>query len=274
MSNLERPILKQDFDNLPREVYAGLGYETHRFADFIPVADDKDQYALRASITDIGLLEPIVLFEGAILDGRHRYKACQVVGVEPRFTDFEGDEEAALQFVLARNVARRQLSTIQKLTLREKLMPEIVRLKAAAQARMEAGTPASQGGGRVVEAVADMIGVGTTTIKQFDAVKRMAEESPEAADFMEEMLAGNIGVKAAYNAAKQVSTSDQLDSLAKQDTSKTDTMKQKAALASNIGKAHALLTNGDPHILTSDHVLRAQLGDLLDWIEEALDCVG
>ncbi len=271
MSNLERPILREDFDNMPTETYAGLGYATHRFADFIPVADDKDQYALRQSITDIGLLEPIVLFEGAILDGRHRYKACCVVGIEPRFTEFEGNEEQALQFVLAKNIARRQLSTVQKLTLREKLMPEIARLKVAAQARMEAGTAPSQGGGRVVEAVADMIGVGTTTIKQFDAVKRMAEDSPEADEFLQDMLAGKIGVEKAYKQAKAVTfDSDELDREAQKEAAKVDPAKQKAALESAIQKAYDLVINWDPFQARSlGYDTRDQIEELAVWFDDA-----
>jgi ParB-like chromosome segregation protein Spo0J len=274
VSDLERPILREDFDNLPREVYAGLGYATHRFADFIPVADDKDQYALRESIKTVGLLDEIVLFEGAILDGRHRYKACQVVGVEPRFREFDGDEEAALQFVLAKNVARRQLSTIQKLTLREKLMPEIERLRAKARANQAAGTSVqdrTEAVGRVADEVGKMIQVGKTTQHQFDAVRAIAAEHEEADTFLQDMLAGNIGVEKAYKAAKAVSISDQLDALAKQDTSKSDAMKQKAALAANIKKAHDLVINADPGILTPDFELNEKLFDLLEWLKEAYD---
>jgi hypothetical protein len=46
-----------------------------------------------------GLLMPIVLFEGMILDGWHRYLACLEKDVTPRFVDFEGDTTAALEYV-------------------------------------------------------------------------------------------------------------------------------------------------------------------------------
>jgi hypothetical protein len=46
---------------------------------------------LAASIKANGLLQPIVIdTEGAILDGRHRLKACQKADVKPRFETYKG----------------------------------------------------------------------------------------------------------------------------------------------------------------------------------------
>ena len=56
----------------------------------------------------------IVTFEGKILDGRHRYEAAVKVGVDPVFTEFEGDTEEAIYYVTSENVARRHLSNREK----------------------------------------------------------------------------------------------------------------------------------------------------------------
>lgn len=270
MSDLERPILKSDFDNMPRETYQGLGYPTHRFADFIPVADGADQFALRESIGAIGLIDPIMLFEGAILDGRHRYAACVKVGVEPRFVEFEGDEEAALSYVLAKNIARRNLTTVQKLNLRDKLTPEIERLRAKAAENQAGGASVSRDTKvDVLAQTAEMVGLGRATVARADAVKAMAEDNPEVQDFLEDMLAGNIGIKTAYDKAKQVSTSDALDALAKKDSSKVDTNKQRATLLGNINKAHDLLINWDPGLLEWNDAAADKLSELVDWCAEA-----
>lgn len=263
---IERPYLKEEHDSMPDEKYVGLGYATHRYADYIPVADDKDQFALRQSIQEIGLLEPIVLFEGAILDGRHRYKACTVTGVEPRFVEFEGDEEAALQFVLARNIARRQLTTIQKLNLREKLVPEITRLREAAQARMQSGTPSLPGGegGKVAEQIGQMVGLSKATVERADAVQRIAASTPEAEEFLTEMLAGNIGVKTAYEKARSVS--EDLDREAKAQAPPSAD-KQRAVLIANIQKAVDLLCGYDVGLLEGVYV--EALDELEVWVTSA-----
>jgi len=55
-----------------------------------------------------GLLQPIVLHEGRILDGRNRYRACQHAGVEPRFEEWDGESPTA--YVLSLNLHRRHLT--------------------------------------------------------------------------------------------------------------------------------------------------------------------
>lgn len=83
------------------------------------------EYAvLLADIKANGLLEPIVLLDGQILDGRNRYKACLEAGVEPRFIDYTGPLKPKA-FVDAKNDARRHLSLEERLKdVRDKLIEE------------------------------------------------------------------------------------------------------------------------------------------------------
>ena len=83
----------------------------------------KEEFAtLKARIKEQGLLEPLMLFEGKILDGRHRYKACQQLGISPEHSDFKGSQEEALAFALAKNAARRSLSVSQKALVAARLV--------------------------------------------------------------------------------------------------------------------------------------------------------
>jgi ParB-like chromosome segregation protein Spo0J len=54
----------------------------HSIADVFPLLEQGEFDALVADIQQYGLREPVVLFEGKILDGRNRYRASLQAGVE------------------------------------------------------------------------------------------------------------------------------------------------------------------------------------------------
>lgn len=53
--------------------------------------------------------EPIRTYEGKILDGRNRFRACQRASVAPRFEQFVGDDPIA--YVRSLNLCRRHLDS-------------------------------------------------------------------------------------------------------------------------------------------------------------------
>ncbi|HEY6734549.1 MAG TPA: ParB N-terminal domain-containing protein, partial [Roseiarcus sp.] len=68
----------------------------HPICLLIPSADDDELQDLTDDIRAHGLIAPIVLFEGMILDGRNRAAACERAGIAPRYVSFEGGREDAL----------------------------------------------------------------------------------------------------------------------------------------------------------------------------------
>ena len=57
--------------------------EFHPLANAFPLLEGAEFDELVASIRARGQLEKIIVFEDPILDGRNRYRACLVAGVEP-----------------------------------------------------------------------------------------------------------------------------------------------------------------------------------------------
>jgi len=88
-------------------------YEFHPYASIVPMLGQVELNALAADIQGHGLRHPIVLLDGKILDGRNRYRACRLVGVEPEFQDFNGAGDP-IAFIVSENLCRRHLTASQK----------------------------------------------------------------------------------------------------------------------------------------------------------------
>ena len=84
--------------------------EPHPICLLMPSADEDELQNLADDIRSHGLLDPIVLFEKRILDGRNRAAACESAGVAPRYVEFDGTREEALMFVVSHNLKRRHLT--------------------------------------------------------------------------------------------------------------------------------------------------------------------
>ncbi len=91
----------------------------HPLAEIFPLLEGPEFDALVSDIAKQGQLEPIVLFEDKILDGRNRYRACVAAGVVPRFEPYGGDDPLGL--VVSRNVRRRHLDESQRALVAAKL---------------------------------------------------------------------------------------------------------------------------------------------------------
>jgi len=78
-----------------------------------PAMSDTELRELAQSIAEQGQLELITTMpDGTILDGRNRWLACELAGVEPVTVEYIGDDP--VRFVMAKNHHRRHLSKDEK----------------------------------------------------------------------------------------------------------------------------------------------------------------
>jgi ParB-like chromosome segregation protein Spo0J len=87
--------------------------EVHPVADLFPMLPDDELQELADDIRANGLQHPIVLDkDGVLIDGRNRWAACQIAGVDPKFTTINGQDPVA--YILSSNIARRHMNKGQR----------------------------------------------------------------------------------------------------------------------------------------------------------------
>ena len=100
-----------------------MNLSKHDLSSAFDTASKEDYQGIKDSIAKNGYDEhqPVILFEDRILDGYHRAKACDELGIEAPVRQFPGTDEEALDYVFKMNLDRRHL------TQRSKAMALIVR---------------------------------------------------------------------------------------------------------------------------------------------------
>lgn len=149
-----------------------MQYEPHEFCLAFPEMPLEQFRRLSEDIKVNGLLHEIVLYEGKILDGRHRYRACLEHGIEPTFTMYLGKDPAV--YVASENVTRRHLSASQLGVVGARLSAlEAERAKKRMEATLKKGDtlplpPRGGSGekGETAEIIGKKLGIGANTVQR------------------------------------------------------------------------------------------------------------
>jgi hypothetical protein len=77
-------------------------------------SEESEFEGLVSNLRIAGLLNPITMCEGKVLDGRNRVLGCKEAGVTPRFVDWDESGSSPAEWVVAQNSSRRNLTPSQK----------------------------------------------------------------------------------------------------------------------------------------------------------------
>lgn len=160
----------------------------HPVADLFPRMSAEDFAALREDIRAHGVLDPIWVWKGQVIDGRHRALACDEVGIKCPTREWEGIESDLVSFVLSLNLKRRHLDASQRAMV------------AAAIANLAEGRPKTPPIGGVsvsTEQAATMLNVGVRSVER--AKKVVESGAPELKEAVEQ---GKVSVAAAAEVAE------------------------------------------------------------------------
>lgn len=150
----------------------------HPAASLFPLLSGAELGALAADIREHGLIDPIVLICGAILDGRNRLAACELAGVEPRFREWDGTGSPT-SWVISVNLQRRHLTVTQRGVVGCASLPL---LAAEAKARQGERTDLQPPGNlapksrKATDEAAAAVGVSGRTVAKSAAIAKSAPD--------------------------------------------------------------------------------------------------
>ena len=118
---------------------------------------------------------PVVIWNGSILDGRHRYNAAELAGLDPSYTTFKGTEQEAWDYVSATNVdGTRHINNEEKQFFYVQRADALgVRTKGENQHTTNAGSPPS------AKDHAEALGVNARTVERWESERKEIAADPE-----------------------------------------------------------------------------------------------
>jgi len=116
------------------------------FKALIPPSSDEERAGLEAAIRADGCRDPLVTWNGVLIDGHNRHEICERLGIEYSTASIDLlDRDAALIWIIDNQRGRRNIAEIDRIALeheRDKI------LERKASAAMKSGKGADGSGGR------------------------------------------------------------------------------------------------------------------------------
>lgn len=167
------------------------------YASLVSELSPEEYESLKQSIMKNGLYLPIIVNQnGIILDGHHRYKACQALGIEPKtiVKEFEDKLDEHL-FVIDCNLIRRQLNSFQRTELALKSKPILEAIVKRNESLGGKGDRSLTPLGRVDDWIGRRAGVSRDTVRK---VKKILEEEIITDKIKEDLRSGKLSINEAY----------------------------------------------------------------------------
>jgi hypothetical protein len=174
------PVAANSNDNISTNTW-----DFHHLSEIFPEPSEEDQKALSEGIKKNGILVPIVIYEGKILDGRARYKAAIEHGVECPTVTYIGSDP--IGHVTALNVLRRHLTAGQRALIAARLAT----LPRGGVECLNSGIPTQ------VEAARTM-GVGRDAVQKAKVIVASGNT-----DIIDKLKSGKIPLDRAFNACNR-----------------------------------------------------------------------
>jgi site-specific DNA-methyltransferase (adenine-specific) len=94
----------------------------HPIADLLPMLSGLEWESFKADISKNGIRLPVVVYQGQILDGRNRWKACQELKIKCPTVEWSGPG-SVLDYIVSCNLERRHLNASQRAAFAVEALP-------------------------------------------------------------------------------------------------------------------------------------------------------
>lgn len=200
----------------------------NEFRDLIPPLSDDEFKQLEENLLRDGIRDPLVVWNGILIDGHNRYKIAQKHGLEFATTELHfADRNEALHWIITNQLGRRNLSAYDRSILALKLKPVIAAKAKERQAEyhgnqyesglseisrevqtsesvhQEQSTPKREN--RTDAQIAQAAGVSENTIRKVEKIEAQASPEIKAA-----LRTGDMSINQAFKAVKQAEKETQI----------------------------------------------------------------
>ena len=172
------------------------------FKNLIPALSVEEYAQLEANILEEGIREPIITWNGFIIDGHNRFSIAQRFDLEYKTTSkYFSSEESVKEWMILNQFGRRNLSNYQRSVLALEL-EEVFSKKAKEKERIRKTT--SQKSDESLEKVStkkELSKVASVSHDTISKVKKIQEKAPE--EVKAKLATGEVSINAAYKEIKK-----------------------------------------------------------------------
>lgn len=187
------------------------------FAALIPAPDAEELKWLEESIKKEGCTDPLIVWNGTIIDGHNRYNICTRLGIPFSYQEKEdlSDRNEVKAWIIERQLSRRNLTKYQKSKLALKYEPLLK--EQAKERQSEAGrnklpqiSAEAPDKRETRNKVADLAGVSRDTIARVKKIEAVADEETK-----QKLESGQLSINKAYNSLFGENTPDTVQIIGK-----------------------------------------------------------
>ena len=183
------------------------------FKNLIPALSAEEYAQLEANILEEGIREPIITWNGFIIDGHNRYSIAQRFDVEYRTTSKHfANKESVKEWMILNQFGRRNLSNYQRSVLAlelEEVFSKKAKEKQLSSLKKGTSVPQISAKREPIETRKELSKVASVSHDTISKVKKIQAKAPE--EVKAKLATGEVSINAAYKEIKKEEKKEERD---------------------------------------------------------------